>query len=165
MISLLVALVCSLVDPATADLATGIRRLEPTLSLETARTHALAAATAARVVGVEPSLVLAIAHHESHFELGAVGQEVGGRVSCGVMQPTPIAKCTRESLLGSYLTGAEHLHGWIVAAHGELRTALVGYAGGYHLIDFCAHGGEHRGCHVPEVFLSRARIIAARRSS
>jgi hypothetical protein len=159
-VTVVIAIILALVDPQTADLATGARALAPAdLSRAAAEAHALAASSAARVYVVDPALLLAIAHHESHFELGAITAEVGGKVSCGVMTPVPQARCTPENLLASYLTGAEHLHTWMVAARGDVRTALTGYAGGYRLIKFCAAGGDARGCHVPEVFLARARQI------
>jgi hypothetical protein len=163
MIRLIIAFVCSVFDARTSDLAEGARRTAPTyLTDVTALEHALAASTAARVWNVDPALLLSIAWHESRYEVTEVTPEVGGRVSCGVMTPEPVARCSREGLVDSYLRGARHLAQWLSAMHGNLRAALGGYAGGYRLLAFCADGGEARGCHVADVFLGRAAMIRAR---
>lgn len=165
MIRLLVALLSVLGGPS-AELADGARRAAPSYLTEpSALANAGAAVFAGTVYDVDPALLLSIAWHESRYAINAVTLEVGGKVSCGVMTPVPQASCPVPSMLGGYLAGAAHVRTWIDAARGNVRLALVGVAGGYHLISFCAAGGEHRGCHVADVFLERAALIKARRGT
>jgi soluble lytic murein transglycosylase-like protein len=146
--------------PRTDELARGAQRTAPTyLTAYTAPEHAFAAVIAGKIYDVEPALLLSIAWHESRYEIAAVTPEIGHKVSCGAMTPEPIARCPAPSLLGGYLAGARHLRGWLDAEHGNLRLALLGYAGGGYLIRFCRDGGEAKGCRTPEVFLARAAWI------
>lgn len=166
MIALVIAFLTTVIDPHTAELAAGARATAPAyLTAESAMDHATAAAVAARVYGVDAALLLSVAWHESRYATDAVTLEVGGRRSCGVMTPEPLASCPPPSMYGGYLAGARHVRVWLDAMHGDLHTALTGVAGGYHLIGFCARGGVHRGCQVADVFLERARWIRAWRSS
>lgn len=138
---------------------------------------------AAELVGwrfnVDPNLVLSIAAHESHYQQGARTAEPGGLVSCGVMTPIPRASCDEEpgifgdwdDLFHGYAVGAEHLRGWIDAAHGDIHAALLGYAGGYVLIRACKEGRVERQrggrtvdiCSIADVFLYRAEVIRRER--
>jgi hypothetical protein len=159
-IQVLLALLAAL-GPRTEKLARGTRRTAPAyLTLEQAREHAFAAVFAGEIYNMDPALLLAIAWHESNFEVSTVTPEIGGKVSCGVMTPEPIDHCPRNtSLLDDYMRGAEHLAGWYKAEHENQRLALLGYAGGGRLIRFCLSGGEARGCKIPEIFLQRAARI------
>lgn len=129
---------------------------------------------------VDPNLLLSIAAHESHYQQAARGPEPGGLVSCGVMTPVPKATCDNEpgifgdedDLFNGYNAGAEHLRAWLDATHGDLHTALVGYAGGYAMINACKAGPitRTRGgrevdlCTIADVFTARARWIRASRA-
>lgn len=158
--------------PSPSDVE-ALRRTAPEpISAEVAAEHLLAARMASTAYGVDADLTLSIAAHESRYDAGAVTPEIGGKVSCGSMTPTPIARCTNDGVLAGYLRGADHLAGWIAAAHGDVRVALLGYAGGYALIHACAEGPvlrDRRGgqvdlCATPEVFLWRARWIRRERT-
>ena len=143
--------------------AVALARTAPTyLSDTSAAEHLVAARAAGAEVGVDADLLLSIAWHESRYSLTRT-PEAGGLMSCGVMTPEPRRSCPVEDLWESYRAGARHLRGWMVAMHGDLKQALIGYAGGYRLIDFCAAGGIARGCDAPEVFLSRAWEIKRQR--
>lgn len=136
------------------------------LSLETARDNLQAARTAGAIADVDPDLLLSIAWHESRYQPRVTTKEPLGKTSCGVMTPVPRAGgCAPGGLLEGYLEGAAHLRGWRVACRGDLRCALLGYAGGYVGVRYCAVGShrDDRRCRVPEVFLSRARWIARAR--
>ncbi len=149
----------SLSDPHTAELAAGALRTAPSyLTADTARDHALAAATAGRMYDVDPALLLSIGWHESRYTVDATTPEEGHKVSCGVMTPEPLHRCATGSLLAGYLAGAEHLRGWLTATHGDLELALLGYAGGGRLIRICK-ADDIRACHTPQVFLTRAARI------
>lgn len=163
--NIVLAFILALLDPTTPELAAGALRTAPEyLTPATAMQHALAAQVAARTSSLpNPSLLLSIAWHESRYGVDVRTPEVGGRESCGVMTPTPVARCHHESLVDSYIAGARHLETWMVAMHGDVRAALTGYAGGYRLLATCATGSDVRGCHVADVFLERARRIRARR--
>ncbi len=142
------------------------------LDVITAAHHVAAARVAAARHHVDADLLLSIAAHESHYEQVTQTTEVGGLVSCGVMTPVPKASCEGDDLHGDddellpgYDAGAAHLRGWIDATP-DLRTALLGYAGGYRLIRACAAGpvyrttGGHQDlCTIADVFLFRQKMI------
>lgn len=166
MIRLLVALLCSLVDPRVHQLASGILATDAVdVSTAEAAEHAWAAVVAADVVGGDPALLLSIAWHESRYHATERTPEVGGKVSCGVMTPEPGRSCPAATMtvLGGYLAGAEHLRGWMVACRGHEHCALLGYAGGGRLIRLCQDQPDLRACQTPRVFLGRAAMIAAER--
>lgn len=145
------------------------------VDLDRARDHAYAAAVAANAFNVDPTLILAIAWHESRFEQKAVTVEIGHKLSCGVMTPVPsydpkACSLSTASLMAGYIAGAEHLRGWLNVCRGNERCALLGYAGGGLLIRACRIGSvfKTRGsrtydvCFTPEVFRSIAMHFVVR---
>jgi hypothetical protein len=74
------------------------------------------------------------------------------------MQPIMYKQCVAPRLLDGYLEGARHLRGWMRATRSQ-RDALVGYAGGYAMIERCKlgpivrvrAGGEVDLCSTPEL--------------
>ena len=145
----------------------GLRRTAPEpITTEVAAEHVLAARLVAATYGLDANLILSIDAHESRYS-DAVTPESGHRFSCGPMTPSPIARCAGAGILVGVQSGADHLAGWIRAERGDLRRALLGYAGGYRLLQACAAGpvlrerlgGEIDLCRTPEVFLARAAWI------
>lgn len=132
---------------------------------------------AARLAGeryrVDPALLLSMAYHESRFVVDQRTRESGGRVSCGVMTPTPQTRCDARglTLLGGYEDGAAHLRTWIDVCHavdhwrhdvdddGIRRCALWAYAGGRGFRTFCENHPGHQGCDAVDKFEERARVI------
>jgi hypothetical protein len=153
--------------PSQSDVAALQRTATEHVAADVAAEHIMAARVAAAEYGVDADLVLAIADHESRYTDAQSSHESGGRVSCGAMTPEPIARCPRDGLIGGYRRGAAHLADWIHARRGDLRGALLGYAGGYLLIHACAEGPHvvvRKGreidlCQTPDVFLARSRWI------
>lgn len=149
--------------------AEGLRRTAPTyLDVATAREHVDAAELAGTAYLVDPDLLLSIAFHESRYQGSTVTPETGGKVSCGVMTPEPThdkRSClsATASITAGYSRGAEHLRGWLDACRGSLNCALLGYAGGYHLIALCRADGSAHACSIPETFTQRAAWIRAER--
>jgi hypothetical protein len=148
-----------------ADVEAFRRTTPEPLDFDAATEHLGSARLAAFIVGVDADLVLSIAAHESRYRADAVGPEPGGRVSCGVMTPEPVARCPHQTVLEGYLVGARHLRAWIRATR-DLRTALLGYAGGFAMIRACARGpvlratGRHDDlCATPRVFMWRRDLI------
>lgn len=148
--------------------AESLRRTAPAdLSLAGACANLAAARAAGAELAVDPDLLLAVAHHESRYQAGAVTAEPGRKVSCGVMTPEPLRTCRPSTLERGYLDGARHLRGWLDACRGRLRCALTGYAGGFRLVSACARGpvvshrrlGDLDLCRTADVFLRRARLI------
>ena len=131
------------------------------LTPQQATLHVAASEVAGRVYGINPNLLLSIAHHESRYQVATVTPELAGR-SCGVMTPEPVRQCPAPDLLGGYLAGAKHLAAWRDACRADLRCMLTGYAGGYRLLELC--GREHvRACDTWRVFEARAAWIARER--
>ncbi len=129
------------------------------LTTESAREHLGSARLAGSLTQIDPAILLSIAHHESRYSMHEVTQEQRGKASCGVMTPQPLATCRpAQHLWESYLEGARHLRQWLTAARGSTRYALTGYAGGYHLINYCLYN-DHKNCDVADVFLRRASAI------
>jgi len=144
------------VDDAHAD---ALVETAPTyLTREAARDHIASAFVAGIATSQRPALLLSIAWHESRYEQNVVSIEANGRVSCGVMTPSPTTKCQATDLTGNYLTGAQHLAEWQAAFPRDERLALQGYGGGYRAIKTCA-SSKHYACAVPAVFLWRANLI------
>jgi len=166
LISVAVRTFLALCSPRTAELARGAHHTAPSyLTADAAMDHAEAAVIAAAIYDVDPALLLSIGWHESRYDGTEITPEVGGKFSCGPMTPEPLtsrAACERatSTLLGGYLAGAAHLRTWIDMMRGNMRMALLGYAGGGHLIHLC-QWQELRACHTPEVFEARARWIRA----
>lgn len=142
------------------------------LTLGAAVENLAAARAAAPEYDVDADLLLSIAWHESRYTPRAVTAEPGGLWSCGVMTPEPMRTCRPGDLAAGYRAGARHLRGWLDAERGNLRRALLGYAGGFRLIAECARGPvliERAGrdldlCGTPDVFLDRAAWIRRERS-
>jgi hypothetical protein len=143
---------------------------EPISTVDAAQ-HVAAARIAAARYHVDADLLLSIAAHESRYETHALTLEVGGKMSCGVMTPVPMATCDGEidELLG-YDAGARHLREWLDATHNDVRQALLGYAGGYRMIAACKLGPVYRTtglhqdlCTIADVFLWRATVIRVAR--
>jgi hypothetical protein len=151
--------------------AAALQRTAPEpIASEVAVEHISAARAAGMQFDVDPDLVLAISAHEGRYQHGVVTREHDGLVSCGAMTPEPVASCRPQTVLEDYLAGAGHLRTWINATR-DLRTALLGYAGGYALIGACAKGpvlrnaGHHDDlCLTPNVFLWRRDWIRRERS-
>ena len=155
----LLTLFTSLVDrPAAKALISTAK--DTRLTVEVAAQHVAAARFAAILTDIDPDLILAIAHHESRYQSAVVGPLVRGKRACGVMQHVPIkGKCPTPSILRDYVNGARHLAEWINAQRGDLKRALIGYAGGYHLLEKCDRGEALRACTIAIYHLARARRI------
>lgn len=143
------------------------------LTLASAAQHLGAARIAGAQYGVDPGVLLSVAYHESRFVVDLRTPESGGRVSCGVMTPTPQARCDRAelTLLGGYLAGAAHLRTWIdvcqAVDHGRhdmddeviQQCALWAYVGGRHFRASCEEHPQGPGCGAVAQFEERARLI------
>lgn len=139
------------------------------LTTDSAQAHYTASQVAAVWFDVEPDLLLAIAYRESRYTVDAVGPDVRGKRACGVMQPLMKTACVQQTLLEGYMIGAKHLRTWLdtKTCRGDLRCAMLGYAGGYALLKACAAGPlmvERVGrqvdlCTIPDVTFARARRI------
>ena len=143
------------------------------LTLVSAAQHLGAARVAGARYSVDPVVLLSVAYHESRFVVDLRTRESGGRVSCGVMTPTPQASCdpAELTLLGGYLAGAAHLRTWIdvcqAADHGRhdiddeviQRCALWAYVGGRSFHVVCEAHPERPGCDAVAKFEDRARMI------
>ncbi len=125
---------------------------------------------AARIAGarynVDPALLLSIAMHESNYRVRTVTIEPGHRVSCGVMTPTPQARCSLGELtaIGGYAAGAAHLRVWLDVCRENSWCALTAYAGGRGLVRACSHGTRIvrpgvDACEVVYQFRHRAAVI------
>jgi soluble lytic murein transglycosylase-like protein len=172
----ILGIIVALLSPSEGDVEAFRQSAPAYLTTETARDNLSAARFAAFWYGVDPDVVLSIAHHESRYEVKAVTNEPGNRISCGVMTPEPTydkKKCLAATtdVFAGYMAGAEHLRGWFDACRGNQRCALLGYAGGYYLIGECKKGPHLRHgdsgddlCRTDEVFLWRARYIEGLRT-
>jgi hypothetical protein len=145
--------------------------LQRTASLRsnTAAENLAAARLAGAAYKLDPDLLLAIAWRESRYQSEAIGPVVRGKRACGVMQPIMHEQCIAPRLLDGYLEGARHLREWMRVTRSQ-RDALVGYAGGYAMIEKCKlgpivrarAGGEVDLCSTPE--LRRAAWIRRERA-
>jgi hypothetical protein len=151
---------------STSD-AEALTRLPDTrLTLETAAQHLAAARIAGALTAIDPDLLLAIAYHESRFELDVVGPSVGnGKHACGVMQPVPLGRCPAPSLFRDYLGGARHLETWIRVQHGDVNRGLIGYAGGHALLKLCESDAALRACSIARVHQARAKRLKRARET
>jgi hypothetical protein len=113
------------------------------LSPRAAAENLAAARIAASVYKLDADLLLAIAWRESRYQSDTIGPVVRGKRACGVMQPIMERTCEPPGLLDGYLAGAAHLRAWRKATRTEL-DALVGYAGGYAMIERCKLGPIER---------------------
>lgn len=161
MLEIIVALVSMFVSPDDADALTSTAPRY--LTRDTAREHIAASVVIGTITRTDPSMLLSIAHHESRYQHGEVTPELGGKVSCGVMTPEPTysrracSDATR-SIAAGYLAGARHLRGWLDVCRDNERCAMLGYAGGFALIDACSRE-KKSGCYAPFVFEQRATLI------
>lgn len=170
MIEIVFAFVVWMTSARDAD---ALRRTAPTyLDASSATEHLAAARIAGAVYQLDPDLLLAMAWRESRYSANAVTPEKSGRVSCGVMmvtEPVELKSCRPRTALEGYLDGASHLRGWVKATRGQ-QAALLGYAGGYRMIEACKRGPivrERAGgpvdlCSTPE--LRRAAWIRRERA-
>jgi len=154
-----------LAPPSDAE---ALRSTAPSyLTAETAKEHLFAARVAGGVYDVDPDLLLAIAYYESRYTVNVVGPEVRGKHACGVLQPTMERACdTAPTLLNGYIEGAAHVRDWVRAARGNMDMAMLGYAGGYALINACAEGEvlvERGGRQVDLCTVVGARLQRMRR--
>ncbi len=162
----------ALVMTSTRDSEALARTAPETITLDVSRENVAASRAAAILYDVDPDLLLSIAAHESRYDHRAVTPERGGLVSCGVMTPTPVASCEKApSILDGYLAGARHLRvDWLSSTRTK-HEALLGYAGGWTLINACREGpvisvranGEIDLCNTDKVFLWRASWIRRER--
>lgn len=141
---------------------------------EKAALHLAGATFAGELFSVDPAVLLALAYRESRYTLGVVGRAVRGRHACGLMQPMMHdERCADQTVIEGYLEGANHLRVWLdtKTCRGDLHCALLGYGGGYALINGCAAGPvivERNGkradfCKfVPDSITVRAALIRAR---
>lgn len=177
MLHLIVWFLSQFCPPTDAE---ALRRTAPTYltTTEQAAYHVTAATIAAGLYDVDTDLVLSIAHHESRYTNARNPREPGGLTSCGVMTPIPKRRCVSASIPEGYIEGAAHLRGWIdgpgSGCRGNIRCALLGFAGGHRLIRACARGPVHRtrGGHTYDAcdevvynFRSRANWIRKLRNS
>lgn len=159
----LLALLLAFLDPPTSGQAAALRVTAPDyLTAEAAARHLVAARAAGAAHRVPPEILLAIAWHESRYTPTTRTPEPGGRVSCGVLTPTPQAACSpRElTLVGGYDAGAVHLATWLALCGGRARCALLAYAGGFVLVHACTNRDDG-ACSFPDIILARARWIRA----
>jgi hypothetical protein len=154
----LLRLVVLVQDPRDVE---ALKRTAPSyLTNETASANLAAAQIAGAHSGIQPEILLAIAWHESRYQLGVIGPLVRGKRACGLMQQIPIkGPCPEPSILRDYVNGAQHLAGWIHAQRGDLKRALIGYAGGYALLDLCDRGKAPRTCTIANYHLARAKRV------
>jgi hypothetical protein len=143
------------------------------LTTDTAREHLLAARVAAASYNLDADLLLAIAWYESRYTVNAIGPLVRGKRACGVMQPIMENGCQKNpTLMEGYLEGAKHVRTWLDASRGDMNLAMLGYAGGYALINKCKEGPlmVTRGkrevdlCTVGHIRTARARYIQRART-
>ncbi len=159
LIAAVFTLFTSLVDVPAAEALMATSK-DTKLTVTVAAQHVAAARFAAILTEIDPDLILAIAHYESRYEPTVVGPLVRGKRACGVLQHVPITpKCPKPSILRDYVNGAKHLAGWIRAQRGDLKRALIGYAGGYLLLEKCDRGEAPRTCTIANYHLTRAKRI------
>jgi hypothetical protein len=158
MLEILLRLVVMFQDPRDVE---ALRRTAPSdLSEETAGTNLAAARIAGALYNIQPEIILAVAWHESRYQPAVVGPLVRGKRACGVLQHVPITtKCPEPSLLRDYVNGTQHLAEWIHAQRGDIKRALIGYAGGYALLELCDRGEAPRACSIANYNLARAKRI------
>lgn len=166
--SVILALLLHALAPTSAEVE-AFRQTDPQdLTYDKASEHLLAARIAGAFHHVDPSLLLAVAWHESRYQDRVITKEPWHRVSCGPMTPIPHrAPCSNDELstTGGYLAGAEHLKMWLGICKGSEWCALTAYAGGRGLVLICAHGGHsinvnHRdACKAAGEFLWRTKVI------
>lgn len=171
--SILLTLLTVILTTTDADVEAFRSTAPRYLTTETAREHLIYARVAAATYNVDADLLLAIAWFESRYTVNAIGPLVRGKRACGVMQPIMEGECPKDpTLAAGYLQGAQHVVSWVKAARGDMRMAMLGYAGGYALIKACAAGEvlvERGGrqvdlCTVVDARLYRMRWIQRART-
>jgi hypothetical protein len=164
----LFTLVVSILDVPAAKALVATAK-DTRLTVETAARHVASARFAAVLTGTDPDLLLAIAYHESRYDPTVIGPLVRGKRACGVLQQVPIpGACPAPSLLRDYVNGARHLAKWIYVQQDNIERALIGYAGGYALLDLCDRGEAPRTCSIANYHHTRAKrikLMRARRSA
>lgn len=154
----LFTLLVSIADVPAAEALVATK--DTRLTVETAAQHVAAARFAAVLTNIDPDLLLAIAHHESRFDPTVIGRLVRGKRACGVMQQVPVTgPCPEPSILRDYVNGARHLARWIQAQRGDVRRALIGYAGGNALLELCDRGEAPRACSIARYHLAHAKRL------
>jgi hypothetical protein len=158
---------------ATPSDIEAIQRTAPEpVAADVAAEHHLGACLAEGELGVDRDLILSIDAHESRYSAARTA-EAGGKTSCGPMTPIPKARCAQPSTIDGIREGAAHLREWLADAHvrGDMRRALLGYAGGYPLLAACDRGpyfvtraGRQIDlCRTPDVFWAGAARIRGTR--
>lgn len=148
------------------------------LTTEQAKQHLAASYIASKRSGIDQDLLLSVAFYESRYTMRTVTQEPQGKISCGVMTPVPTynkstCRRTNASLVNGYEAGAGHLKDWFRMCKGSRRCALLGYAGGYALLNACKRGPYYKMkgtkrvdiCKTHQVRLGRANTIRRTRIS
>lgn len=162
MLTWFVALWLSLFGAPTAHQVEAFRATAPDYLTDPsfARAHLIAARAAAAVYHVPAEMLLAIAHHESRYTPTTRTPEPRNRVSCGVMTPVPRMVCPAAELTvaGGYAAGAAHLRVWLDLCQGNMRCALLAYAGGFTLVEACRERSDG-ACGFPDVIRHRAAWI------
>lgn len=142
------------------------------LTVEKAKKHLAASYIASLKYGIDQDLILSIAYYESSYRSRMVTKEPRGKVSCGVMTPIPtknmdVCRHHNSSLLNGYMAGTKHLKWWLTTCKNNKKCALLGYNGGFALINTCKAGPYYRTkgrkqidvCKNNEVRVRRARTI------
>ncbi len=156
-------------EPTDAEIRALVRTDPVDLTYDSARENILYAREAGQLYGVDPSVLLAIAWHESRYHPRTQTREPAGldedgryrrhRVSCGVMTPVPKARCAEVELTleGGYVAGAAHLRMYLDVHHGSLEKALVAYAGGSGSVRYPKAGW--RAWRAKRQELERAKLL------
>ncbi len=157
-IDLIVTILLRSLEPSAQE-AEAFRQTDPSdLSAAGASENMTDAALASQLTGIDRSVILAVAWHESRYRPLTATREPGHRVSCGVMTPFPKRRCSSDelTLLGGYLSGASHLRTYL-DSEGSMERALVGYAGGHVSVMHPKKGW--RAWRASREFLKRALLI------
>lgn len=140
--------------------AEGLRATAPRdLTIEEATEHLTAARAVAQAFNIDETILLAIAYRESRYTLGLPGRPINGRMACGVMQViVKLGRCAPQSHEDEYTAGALELTQWM-KAQPDIERALLGYAGGYRLLNHCKTEPKDKRCGIGRAVLARAKRI------
>jgi hypothetical protein len=148
----------------------------PDAPIERAAPAVAAAVQVGEETGLPPEVLVAIAHHESDFQPAAVSWRAanGQRLDrlavpdvlprgavCGYLQSmttTRLGCLEATTPIGGMRAGARELVEWLGACRGDLRCALVGYAGGNRAVTLLHAGTLPRG-NFADLFLAHARRL------